>query len=171
MNRNHQYCPSSSAWGPLGPTTSQLLKLLQEHKFGTWHWCSAERGLCSHYPWDHALSGPWTVRCVLADHAQLEDLPLCAWAVALASPSMKLFSETYLVIQWLRICLSTQEICVRPLVRELRSHMPQWKDPAGSNEDPTATQTQCSQIKKKKNTNFQLQNKWVTGMRWIVCRM
>ena len=133
MNRNHQYCPSSSAWGPLGPTTSQLLKLLQEHKFGTWHWCSAERGLCSHYPWDQALSGPWTVRCVLADHAQLEDLPLCAWAVALASPSMKLFSETYLVIQWLRICLSTQEICVRPLVRELRSHMPHATKPTCHN--------------------------------------
>ena len=30
---------------------------------------------------------------------------------------------TYMVVQWLRICLPIQETWVQPLVRELRSHM------------------------------------------------
>ena len=37
--------------------------------------------------------------------------------------SFKKHLGTYMVVQWLRICLSIQETWVQSLVRELRSHM------------------------------------------------
>ena len=37
--------------------------------------------------------------------------------------SFKKCLGTYMVVQWLRICLPIQETWVQPLVRELRSHM------------------------------------------------
>ena len=39
--------------------------------------------------------------------------------------SFKKHLGTYMVVQWLRICLSIQETWVQSLVRELRSHMTQ----------------------------------------------
>ena len=39
--------------------------------------------------------------------------------------NVKSILGTSLVVQWLRICLPMQEMWVRSLVRELRSHMPQ----------------------------------------------
>ena len=49
-----------------------------------------------------------------------------------------------MVVQWLKICLAMQGMCVQFLVRELRSHLPQGISPHAT------TKTQCSQINKLK---------------------
>ena len=40
-------------------------------------------------------------------------------------PSIQITAGTYLVVQWLRICLAMQGIGVGSLVGKLRPHMPQ----------------------------------------------
>lgn len=59
-----------------------------------------------------------SVRCLKQAYAQQGG---AFWGLAV----VKFPSLTSLVVQWFRICLATQEMQVRALVCELRSHIPQ----------------------------------------------
>ena len=71
-----------------------------------------------------------------------------------------------MVVQWLKICLAMQGMCVQFLVRELRSHLPQGISPHAT------TKTQCSQInlkkkKKKEEGSFVSFKQKAKGLKWI----
>ena len=166
MNRNHQYCPSSS---PEAPGTHHIPNSWNSSKnisLGP-DTDAQQRGAFAHTTTeimrslDHGQRGVHA-RCVPADYAQLEDLPLWAWVVALVFPPMKLFSETSLIVQWLRICLSTQETCVQSLVRELRSHMPHaTKHTCPSYREARCQQWRADMLQLRPDTLKQTHHKWI----------